>query len=124
MNFLAKIKEIEQNIEKDSKSNQSGNFDKNKLRNLSIERFSQMNIAIEIRSKVLEENIWFCSNEEMVKQISEDDPTTICYTADELQKIIELDPSEGFLRKIHNTKTIFENSKIIQTINKKKTDYD
>ena len=99
MNFLAKIKEIEQNIEKDSKSNQSGNFDKNKLRNLSIERFSQMNIAIEIRSKVLEENIWFCSNEEMVKQISEDDPTAVCYTADELQKIIELDPSEDFLKK-------------------------
>ena len=115
MNFLAKIKEIERNLEIDKESYLNERLDNNKLKNLSIERFSQLNIAVEIYSKVLNENIWFCSNQEMVNQLQNDDSTAVCYTADELQKLIELGPGEDFLKKIHNTKSVFDNSKIINT---------
>jgi len=76
-------------------------------------------MAVEIYSKVLNENIWFCSNTDMAKQIIEDDPNAVCYAADELQKLIELCPDENFLRKIHNAKSVFNRSKIIKT-NKQK----
>jgi len=94
------------------------------INGIKISEFKMRNLAVEIYSEILNENIWFCSNTDMAKQIKGDDPTAICYTADELQKIIELNPSEGFLKKIHDTKTVFENSKIIKTIDKKKTNYD
>jgi len=78
----------------------------------SIDEFKKRNIAVEIYSEILNENIWFCSNEGMVKQILEDDPTAICYTSDELQKLIKRDPSKDFLRKIHDTKAVFNYSKL------------
>ena len=81
---------------------------------ISINEFKKRKIGIEIYSEILNENIWFCSNKEMVDQISEDDPTAICYTTGELQKLIELNPSKDFLKKIHNVKTVFDNSRIIE----------
>ena len=82
---------------------------------ISINEFKKRKIAFEIFSDVLNENIWICSDEEMAKQILEDDPTAVCYTPDELQKLIELGPSEDLLKKIHNTKSVFDNSRIIDT---------
>ena len=92
--------------------------------NIKISEFKKRNIAVEVYSEILNENVWFCSNEEMVKQILEDDSNAVCYTANELQKLIELNPSKDFLKKIHDTKTVFDDSTIVKTINKKKTDYD
>jgi len=112
LNFLAKVKEIEQNLEKDKETYLYKVLDNNSLKNLSIERFSRLNIGVEIYSEILNENIWFCSNEAMAKQILEDDPTAVCYTAEELQKLIELDPSKDFLKKIHDIKTVFNPSKL------------
>ncbi len=113
MNFLAKVKEIEQNLEKDKETYLYEVLDNNSLKNLSIERFSQLNIGVEIYSKVLDEKIWFCSNTDMAKQIKGDDPTAITYTSSELKRLIELGPSKDFLKKIHDTKTVFNPSKFI-----------
>ena len=114
MNFLAKVKEIEQNLEKDKETYLYEVLDNNSLKNLSIERFSQLNIGVEIYSKVLDEKIWFCSNTDMAKQILEDDPTAVCYTAYELQNLIGLNPNVDLLKTIHDTKTVFNPSKLIE----------
>ncbi len=79
-------------------------------------------MAVEVYSEFLDEKIWFCSNTDMAKQIKEDDPGAVCYTTDELQKLIELNPSKEFLEKIHNTKSVFEDSRIIKTKNIKGED--
>jgi len=86
-----------------------------------IETDQRRSIGVQIFSEVLNENIWFCSDEEMVDQIQNDDLGAVCYTANELSKLIDLDPSKEFLKKIHNAKSVFEDSRIIKT--KKKEDY-
>jgi len=48
----------------------------------------------------------------MVEEVLEVDQTAVCYTADELQKLIELNPSEELLKKIHNAKSVFNHSKL------------
>lgn len=85
------------------------------INGIDLSEFKRRSIAVEIYSEILNENIWFCSNEEMADQIQHDDQEAVCYTADELIKLIELNPSKEFLKKIHNTKTIFKNSKILKT---------
>jgi len=84
------------------------------INGIKLSEFKMRNLAIEIYSEILNENIWFCSNKEMVNHIMEDDPTAVCYTADELQKLIELNPCENFLKGIHYTKTVFNYSKLIE----------
>jgi len=74
------------------------------------------------RQKSIKEAAANLSIEQMAEEVLENDRTATAYTMDELIKLIELSPSEEFLKKIHNTKTVFENSKIIKTINKKKTE--
>jgi len=121
LNFLAKVKEIEQNLEKDKETYLYEVLDNNSLKNLSIERFSQLNIGVEIYSKVLNENIWFCSNTDMAKQIKEDVPTAVCYTVAELHELYELqelnllEPSNKMLKGINNVKAVFKDSRIIKT---------
>lgn len=88
---------------------------------ITINEFKKRTLGIEIFSEVLNENVWFCSDEGMAEQIQNDDPGAVCYTADELSELIDLDPSEDFLKKIHNAKSVFEDSRIIKT--KKKEDY-
>jgi len=82
------------------------------IRKSLLSEFKKRNIAVEIYSQVLDEKIWFCSNTDMTKQIKEDDPTAVCYTADELINLIELNPSKDLLKKIHDTKTVFNHSKL------------
>jgi len=48
----------------------------------------------------------------MVDQIQNDDPGAVCYTADELKRLVELNPSKDFLKKIHDTKTVFNESNL------------
>ena len=96
--------------------NESQNLDD--ICGISIDEFKKRKIGVEILNK----SAWLCSDQEMVNQILEDDRTATAYTMDELIKLIELSPSEDFLKKIHDTKTVFENSKLIKTINKKKTE--
>ena len=112
MGYLAKAKHIADNLKQDNGSITPQLIDLKSIPDLPITKFSKMDIAVEIHSEILNENIWFCSNTDMAKQIKEDDPEAVCYTADELQKLIELNPSKDFLKKVHSTKTIFENSKL------------
>ena len=90
-------------------------FNSNKVPEISLNEFARCNIAVKIYSSVLNCHVWFCPDEQIVKQILEDDPTAVCYTSDELQKLIELNPVRTFLKKIHNTKAVFEDSRIIKT---------
>jgi len=76
------------------------------------------------RQKSIKEAAANLSIEQMAEEVLEDDRTATAYTLDELIKLIELSPSKEFLKKIHDTKTVFEDSKIIKTINKKNTNYD
>ncbi len=92
------------------------------LVNIDLNEFMKRDIAVEIRSEIFGENVWFCSDIEMAKQILNDDPGAVCYTADELSKLINLDPSKEFLKKIHNAKSVFEDSRILKTKNLKGDD--
>jgi len=84
------------------------------LRNIKLDEFSKRNTSIEVYSDVLETNVWFCSDKEMVDQVQNDDPTAVCYTAEELQNLIGLNPNVDLLKKIHDTKTVFNPSKLIE----------
>jgi len=112
MGYLAKAKQIADNLKQDNGSITPQLIDLKSIPDLPITKFSKMDIAVEIHSEILNENIWFCSNQTMVDQLLEDDPTAVCYTADELQKLIELNPSKEFLKKINDIKTVFNHSKL------------
>jgi len=99
-------------------------IDFNDIPLLTLSEFKDCDFVLKVFSSVLNCHVWFCSNEGMVKQILEDDRTATAYTMDELIKLIELNPSKKFLKKIHDTKTVFDDSTIVKTINKKKTDHD
>jgi len=105
------VKEIEQRqLEKIEARNEPMGVDE--VCGISIDEFRKRNIAVEIYSEILNENIWFCSNEGMADQIQNDDPGAVCYTADELIKLLDLNPTKDFLRKVQNTKSVFEDSRI------------
>jgi len=81
---------------------------------LLLSEFKKCNMAVEVYSEFLDEEIWLCSNTDMAKQIKGDDPKAVCYTTDELSKLVDLDPSKEFLKKIHNAKSVFEDSRILK----------
>jgi len=86
-----------------------------------LSEFKKCNMAVEVYSEFLDENIWFCSNEKMASQIKQDDPEAIVYTASELYELYELqelsllEPSNEMLKGINNVKSVFKDSKIIKT---------
>jgi len=89
--------------------NLSENYTKNiiPISDLTLKEFSTRNLAIPIYSKILDEEIWFCSNENMVEKIKGDNPEAVCYTADELLEIIKLDLTKERLKKFHEVKKTF-----------------
>lgn len=95
----------------------------NKAQSLFIEQISQMlleqfakrNMALEIYSEILGCELWLCSNEKMANQIKNDDPNAIIYTVDEIMNLIKLKPNPEELRRIHDVKEGFKNSKIIES---------
>jgi len=107
------VKEIEQR-QKEKLEARNEPLGVDEVCGISIDEFRKRNIAVEIYSKVLDEKIWFCSNTDMAKQIKGDDPSAVCYTTDELQKLIELNSSKEFLKNIHETKKVFNPSRIIE----------
>ncbi len=111
MSYLQKLENLTEKQKSEPKPSSK------EILQMSLSKFASRDLAVEIYSEVLRCKIWFCSNTDMAKQIKGDDPTAVCYTAGELQKLIELNPSKDFLKKIHDTKSVFKNSKIIQTNN-------
>jgi len=75
--------------------------------NMKLSELAKRNIAIQIFSKVLDCNIWLCSNIEMANQVTSDDPEAITYSVDEVRELIRLRPSPHELRKINDIKAVF-----------------
>lgn len=83
------------------------------LLQLRLSELAKRNIAIKIYSEILGCEIWLCSNATMALQIRADDPEAITYTVAEMRRLIALGPTADDLRNIHNAKSLFYGSKII-----------
>jgi len=86
------------------------------ITNLRLSEFARRDIAVEIYSEYLGGTLWLCSNDDMVLQINRDDPEKICYTVEEIYLLLKLKPSVESLKKIHEAKTVFPNSKLKEII--------
>lgn len=97
----------------DLEETETSNFDVEGVSRLTLFELSKRNMAIEIYSEILNCNIWICSNEEMVTQVKKDDPKAVTYSVRELRELIRLHPHPKEIRRIHDTKIVFEGSKIV-----------
>lgn len=79
---------------------------------MKLSELAKRDMAIEIRSEILDCRIWLCSNEEMVSQIRKDDPEAITYTVEELRELIRLNPTPDDIKRIHDAKSVFKRAKI------------
>ncbi len=77
------------------------------LTEMKIKNFAKRNLAIQVYSKTLNEEVLFCSNASMEKKVRTDQPESVCYTADELLEIIKLDLTKERLMKFHELKKTF-----------------
>jgi len=77
------------------------------LTGMKIKDFAKRNLAIQVYSKTLGEEVWFCSNASMEKKVITDQPESVCYTTDELLEIIKLDLTKERLMKFHELKKTF-----------------
>lgn len=89
---------------------------------LKLSELSRRNIALKIYSEVLGCEIWLCGNEQMAKQLKEDDPGAVIYTANEMKRLLSLNPDPKGLMNIHTAKTIFPGSKIVDSRLKQTSD--
>ena len=105
------------------------NFDASKIpENVSKESkksfnqltFKERDLAFQVYSEVLKCKVWFCSNDAMAKQIMNDDPEAITYTADELSKLIKSHTNSTDLESVNNIKKVFTGSQIVDHILRKK----
>ncbi len=113
-------------LERNLKGNQmetipiiDGNFeDKNRVArkptkedvlSLGLSEFKTQNLAVRIRSRILGEDIWLVSNEEARDHLKAEG--LVCYLANEIPHLKGL--SLEALKKIHETRRIFEKSQII-----------
>jgi len=87
--------------------------------NLSYSEIKKRDIAFQIYSKYVDDTFWICSNDSMIKQISNDDPESAVYHIDEIVRINKLKPDIKSLKSIHEAKKALRNSKVVET-NKKK----
>ena len=85
---------------------------------ITLAEFARRDIAVEIYSDFLQCNIWLCSNNEIATQLKKDAPEQICYTLDEIKSLLTLNPSPDSLIKIHEAKTSFPGSTIINSVTK------
>jgi len=86
---------------------------------LKLSEFTKRNMALLVDSRVLGEYVWFCSNIEIATQVRRDDPEKVCYTSEELQHLLNLNPSCESLKVIHEAKTLFVGSILKETVEKK-----
>lgn len=83
------------------------------LPDVSLKQFKNRNLAVLVHSEFLEEDIWFCSNDDMARKIQNDDKNAVTYTADELMEIVKLIPNQKGLKSIHDAKKVFKRSSIL-----------
>ncbi len=77
---------------------------------ITLAEFARHDLAVEIYSEFLQCELWLCSNHKMASQIREAAPGSVCYTVDEMRKLIDLDPSLVDLQKIQDAKIAFPGS--------------
>jgi len=81
--------------------------------NLIHSEIKNRDIAFQIYSEYVDDTFWICSNDSMVVQIRTDDPESIIYHIDEIEKLNQLKPDIKSLKSIHEAKKRFKNSKLI-----------
>lgn len=89
---------------------------------LKLSEFKNRHIALPYDSLVLGEYVWLCSNNEMAAKIRRDDPEVVTYTVDELRELLHLNPNPDDLLAIHNAKSVFLGSRVIESNLKKKNE--
>ncbi len=95
---------------------------KRDIEQMKLSEIENRDIAIQIYSEVLCCNLWLCSNNGMAAQIRRDDPEVVTYTVDELRELLHLNPNPDDLLAIHNAKSVFLGSRVIESNLKKKNE--
>jgi len=83
------------------------------LPTISLKQFKNRNLAVLVHSEFLDDYVWFCSNDDMAKQIQNDDKDAVTYTADELIEIVKLSPNLEGLKSINDAKKVFKYSNLL-----------
>ena len=112
--WLDKIDEILEQQKKEEKS-----LTVESIPCITLAEFARRDIAVEIYSEFLQCDIWLCSNDEIASQLKKDAPEQVCYTLDEIRSLLTLNPSPESLKKIHEAKIVFPNSKLKEIIQDK-----
>src|SRR5579875_919 len=108
--------------QRERKRELSSNLTSDLILGMKLSEFARHDISLRIHSEVLSCDVWLCSNEKTALQVKEDKPGAITYTINELRKLYKLQPSPEDLRTIHDTKSIFPRSKIIDSSLKETSD--
>jgi hypothetical protein len=82
---------------------------------MTLQEFGRRNLALEINSEILGCHIWLCSNGEMEAQVKKDEPGGLTFTVKELEALLRLNPTPEDIKRIHDAKSVFEGSKIIES---------
>lgn len=114
MTYLEKLQKIMAK-ESGGKDRQQHAFSTNldQIRKLRLSELARRNIAIKIYSKILGCELWLCGKEHMAAQLRQGDPEIAVYTANEMRKLMGLNPNSEDLKRIHTVQTLFNSSKII-----------
>jgi len=82
------------------------------VENMALEEFGKSKLAIKVQSTVINKITWFVSNESVAADLRKEG--FVCYTAKELERLTRKQFSPDELKKIHEVKTVFPGSNIIQ----------
>ena len=81
-------------------------------KNMTLEHFAKTRLAIKVESSVLDEIIFFSPNQSVAAELRKEG--FVCYTAKELEVLTRKQFHPDELKKIHEVKTVFPGSSIIQ----------
>ena len=104
------------NLDNFDASNSKNEESKENKKSFIQSTFKERDLAFQVYSKPLKCKVWFCSNDAMAKQIMNDDPEAITYTADELTRLLKHNPSPEGLNSINNVKKVLKQSVIIESM--------
>lgn len=82
---------------------------------MKLSELGRLDVSLRIYSEILGTEIWLCGNEEMATQVRQDYPETTVYTANEMEKLLSLDPTREGIKRIHIAKSVFNRSMILET---------
>ena len=114
MSVVERIRERQKSIRESFNSLRSKLTIEN-IPSIKLSDFANLDCAIKIHSKVLNAEVWLCSDNEMEKQINNEEPGITTYTVREIMELIKLNPSPHELRKINDIKAVFRGSKVIRS---------